>query len=77
MFVGGWDKSIVVYDVLDLKQMFKLRQAHSQPITRLLWLDQDLITCSADTTTVLWDTNTGQKATTFTGECTCELLSLL
>ena len=65
---GAWDKSAVIYNVLDLKPMFRLSVAHSLPVTCVRWLERDLVTCSADRCAALWDTSNGERATLFSGE---------
>jgi len=64
---GAWDKSAVIYNVLDLKPLFRLSVAHSLPVTCVRWLDRDLVTCSADRSAALWNTSNGERATLFSG----------
>ncbi|KAL5257060.1 hypothetical protein ACHWQZ_G012099 [Mnemiopsis leidyi] len=64
---GSWDKSAVVYNVLDLKPLFRLSVAHSLPVTCVRWLNRDLVTCSADRCAALWDTSNGERSTLFSG----------
>ena len=64
---GGWDKSVTVYEVSELKPLFKLSPAHSLPITCVKWMNKDIVTCSADRTAALWDTSNGQQVSLFRG----------
>jgi WD40 repeat protein len=72
---GAWDKSAVIYNVLDLKPLFRLSVAHSLPVTCVRWLDRDLVTCSADRSAALWNTSNGERATLFSGKRTHLLIS--
>ena len=60
----------MVYNVLDLKPLFRLSVAHSLPVTCVRWLNRDLVTCSADRCAALWDTSNGERSTLFSGMST-------
>ena len=63
----SWDRSIIIYNINELKPKYIIKDAHSLPITCVQWMDTYILTTSADKTISLWDSTCGKSIRKFSG----------